>query len=131
VSCGDGEGGGVVKSQHTYDAVLPYKLVNIPEVLCAPAVRVTHNAFHVAPDPTPPPLVDGMLSSSQGSNSSFISNVMASTIRPQAPSAPPSKLASLQEFVEHYRDASEMGFSRSPPPPSIHHSPLKPLRCRC
>lgn len=82
------------------------------------AVRVTHNAFHVAPEPATTVLAagDSMLSGSQGSSSSFVSNMMASTIRPQTPTTPPSKLASLQEFVDHHRDASEMGFSRSAPP---------------
>lgn len=80
------------------------------------AVRVTHNIFHI----TRPQLVpregrtsfDSNLASSQGSATSYISNVMASTIKPQFSGSPPSKLASLQEFVQHQWDASEMGCSR-------------------
>lgn len=80
------------------------------------AVRVTHNIFHIT---RPQPVsregrtsFDSNLASSQGSATSYISNAMASTIKPQFSGSPPSKLASLQEFVQHQWDASEMGCSR-------------------
>ena len=54
------------------------------------------------------------MSCSQGSEASSFSNQMASTIHPHSVSgpSPPSKLASLQEFIQHNSDASEMGCSR-------------------
>ena len=58
------------------------------------------------------------MSCSQGSEASSFSNQMASTVHPHSVTgpSPPSKLASLQEFIQHNSDASEMGCSRCASP---------------